>query len=93
MRKFALVAVAMLGLGPITPSTSQAAPVAGLTIIEMPEHVEQIKNGGHKFKGHKNWKGSRHWNRGYGSSRYYGGPPPHARAYGRRARDFDYYRY
>ncbi|AMJ61077.1 hypothetical protein [Bosea sp. PAMC 26642] len=93
MRKFALVAVAMLGLGSITPSTSQATPVAGLTAIEMLDHVEQIKKDGHKFKDHKGWKGSRHWNRGYGSGRYYGGPPPHARAYGRRARDFRYYRY
>ncbi len=93
MRKFALVAVAMVSLGSIAPSTSQAAPVAGLTTIEMPDHVEQTKNGGHKFKKDKGWKGSRHWNRGYGSGRYYGGPPAHARAYGRRARDFGYYRY
>jgi len=93
MRKFALVAVAMLGFASITPSNSQAAPVAGLTTIETPDNVEQIKKGGHKFKKDKGWKGSRHWTRGYGSGRYYGGPPPHARAYGRRARDFGYYRY
>lgn len=92
MRTLVFVAVAMLGFGSITPSTSQAAAVAGLTAIEMPDHFEQIKKGG-KFKKDKGWKGSRHWNRGYGSGRYYGGPPPHARAYGRRARDFGYYRY
>ena len=93
MRKFALVAVAMLAFASITPSTSRAAPVAGLTTFEMLDHVVQIKKGGHKFKKDKGWKGSRHWNRGYGDGRYYGGPPPHARAYGRRARDFGYYRY
>ncbi len=68
-----LVAVTMLGFGSIVPSTSQAAPVGGLTTIEMPDHFEQIKNGGHKFKKDKGWKGSRHWNRGYGSGRHYGG--------------------
>lgn len=93
MRKLALVAAAMLGLASITPSTLQAAPVAGLTTVEMPDHVEQIKKGGYKYKHHKGWKGSRHWNHGYGSGGYYRGPPPHARAYGRRARDFGYYRY
>jgi hypothetical protein len=93
MPKFVLVAVTMLGLAAIMPSTSEAAPVSGLTAIEMPDHIEQIKKGGHKFKGHKGWKGSRHWDRGYGFGRYYGGPPPHARAYGRRARDYGYYRY
>ena len=90
MRKFALVAVAMLGLGSMTPSMSLAAPVAGLTTIETPDHVEQIKKDGHKFKGHKGWKGSGGWDRGRGHGRYYGGPPPHARAYGRRARDSGY---
>ncbi|MET3890333.1 hypothetical protein ABIE41_001409 [Bosea sp. OAE506] len=91
MRTLVLVAVAMLGFGSITPSTSQAATVAGLAAIEMPDHIEQIKKGGYKFKNDKGWK--RNWSRGYGSSRYYSGPPPHARAYGRRARDFGYYRY
>ena len=93
MQKFVLIAVTMLGLGSITPSTSQAAPVAGLTTIETPDHVEQIKKGGHGYKGHKGWRGSRHWDRGRGYGRYYGGPPPHARAYGRRGRDFGHYRY
>ena len=90
MRKFVLVAVTMLGLGSMTPSMSLAAPVVGLTTIETPDHVEQIKKDGHKFKGHKGWKGSGHWDRGRGHGRYYGGPPPHARAYGRRARDSGY---
>ncbi|PTM41505.1 hypothetical protein C8D03_3052 [Bosea sp. 124] len=93
MRTLVLVAVAMLGLGSMPPSPARAAPVAALTAVEMPDHIEQIKKGGHKFKDHKGWKGARHWNRGYGPGRYYGGPPPHARAYGRGARDFGYYRY
>lgn len=94
MRKFVLVAVALVGLGSMTPSILQAAPpVGGLTILEAPDHVEQIKKDGHGYKGHKGWGGSRHWDRGRGYGRYYGGPPPHARAYGRRARDFGYYRY
>lgn len=93
MRTLVLVAVAMLGLDSIAPSTSQAVPAAGLTAIETPDHVEQIKKGGHGYKGHKDWSGSRNWNHGRGYGRHYGGPPPHARAYGRRARDFGYYRY
>lgn len=94
MRRFVLVAAAMLGLGSMTPSPARAAPVAALTTVEMPDHVEQIKKGGHKFKDHhKGWKGSPYWHHGYGHGRYYGGPPPHARAYGWRARDFGYYRY
>lgn len=91
MRKLIFVAAAMLSFG--SPSTSQAAPVAGLTSLEAPGHIQQIKNGGHGYKGHKGWHGSRHWHHGHGYGRYYGGPPPHARAYGRRARDFGYYRY
>jgi hypothetical protein len=93
MRKFVLVAVATLGLGALTPLPSQAAPVAGLTTLETPDRVEQIKKGGHGYNGHKGWGRARHWDRGRGYGRYYGGPPPHARAYGRRARDFGYYRY
>ncbi len=98
MRKFLLVAVAALGFGSMAPSGSIAAPVARLTAVEIPDHVEFVKKGGHKFKGHKfkghkGWGGSRHWDRGRGYGRLYGGPPPHARAYGRRARDLGYYRY
>lgn len=93
MRKFVFVAAAMLSFGSMTPSTSQAAAVAGLTTMVTPDHVEQIKKGGHKYKDHKGWHGSHDWDRGRGYGRYYGGPPPHARAYGRRARDFTYYRY
>lgn len=91
MQKIVLVAVALFGLA--TPSLSQAAPVSDLTILEAPDHVEQIKKGGHGYKGHKGWGSSRHWDHGHGYGRYYGGPPPHARAFGRRARDFGYYRY
>ncbi|KFC64775.1 hypothetical protein FG93_05065 [Bosea sp. LC85] len=93
MRKLVFVAAAMLSFCSMTPSISQAAPVAGLTTLETPDHIEQIKKGGHGYKGHKGWHGSRHWDHGRGYGRYYGGPPPHARAYGRRARDFSYYRY
>ena len=93
MRKFVLAAAAVMSFGCVIPSTTQAAPVAGLTTLEAPDHVEQIKKGGHGYKGHKGWRGSRHWDRGRGYGRYYGGPPPHARAYGRRARDFGYRRY
>ncbi len=93
MRKFVLVAATMLGFGCMTPSISLAAPVTGLTAIETPDHVEQIKKDGKGFKGDKGWRGSRHWDRGRGYGRYSGGPPPHARAYGRRARDLGYYRY
>lgn len=91
MREF--VAVVMLGLGFVAPSTSRAVPVVNVTGIETPDHVEQIKKDGHGYKGHKGWGGSRHWDRGHGYGRYYGGPPPHARAHGRRARDFGYYHY
>lgn len=93
MRALVLVAMAVLGLSSPTPSISQASPVGGVTTIETPDHIAQVKKGGHKFKGPKGWKHSRHWNRGHGYGRYYGGPPPHARAYGRRAHDFGYYRY
>jgi hypothetical protein len=93
MRKFVLVAAAVMSFSFVMPSSSQAAPVAGLTTLQTPDHDEQIKKGGHGYKGHKGWGGSRHWNRGRGYGRVYGGPPPHARAYGRRARDFGYRRY
>lgn len=71
MRKLIFVAAAMLSFG--SPSTSQAAPVAGLTSLEAPGHIQQIKNGGHGYKGHKGWHGSRHWHHGRGYGRYYGG--------------------
>ena len=93
MRKHLILLAALSGLGIASVSAANAAPVAGVVTIEDPDHIEQVKKGGHKFKGHKGWKHSRHWNRGHGYGRYYGGPPPHARAYGRRARDFGHYRY
>lgn len=93
MRKFILVAAAALGFGSISPSMAPATPVAGLTAIEGQNHIEQIKHGGHGYKGHKGWHGSTHWKRGRGYGRHYGAPPPHARAYGRRAHDSGYYRY
>ncbi|WP_069883323.1 hypothetical protein [Bosea sp. BIWAKO-01] len=93
MRKFILVAAAALGFGSFLTSMAQAAPIAGLKTIENPNHIEQIKHGGHGYHGHKGWHGSRHWNRGRSYGRHYGGPPPHARAYGRRAHDAGYYRY
>ena len=97
MRKFLLIAATMFGFGCITPSIVFAAPVAGLTAIEAPFLVEQIKKDGYGYKADKHWKKhwnkSRHWDRRRGYSRYYDGPPPHASAYGRRAHDYGYYRY
>jgi len=83
MRKIMMTMLALGGLGMGLAQTAQAAPVAAASALQAPGLVEQIKNGGGKFKGHK----------GYGYGRVYGGPPPHARAYGRRARDAGYYRY
>lgn len=93
MQKHLILAAALCGLGLASTPVAHAAPVASVIAIESPDHIEQVKKGGHKFKGHKGWKNSRHWNRGHGYGRYYGGPPPHARVYGRRARDFGHYRY
>ena len=93
MQTHLILAAALCGLGLVSIPIANAAPVASVIAIESPDHIEQVKKGGHKFKGHKGWKHSRHWNRGHGNGRYYGGPPPHARAYGRRAHDFGHYRY
>lgn len=93
MRKHLILAVALCGLGLTFIPVANSAPVASVTAIEPLDPIEQVKKGGYKFKGHKGWKHSRHWNRGHGYGRYYNGPPPHARAYGRRARDFGHYRY
>lgn len=87
MRKIMMTMLALGGLGMGLAQTAQAAPVAAASALQAPGLVEQIKNGGGKFKGHKGWK------QGHGYGRVYGGPPPHARAYGRRARDAGYYRY
>ena len=92
LKRFVLTA-ALCGFGVASIPVANAAPVASVVAIESPDHVEQVKKGGHKVKGHKGWKHSRHWDRGHGHGRRYGGPPAHARAYGRRARDFGYFRY
>lgn len=88
-----ILAAALCGLGLVSIPIANAAPVASIIASEFPDHIEQVKRGGHKFKGDKGLKHSRHWNQGHGYGRYYGGPPPHARAYGHRARDFGHYRY
>jgi len=88
MRKLILAATMALGLGALSGAAS-AAPAFGpqpeiaastdLLVQEVRDHRR------HHYGRHAYSSGPRYYGRhGRGYGRYYGGPPPHARAYGRR---------
>lgn len=86
MRRLILAATLALGLGAI-PATVSAAPAfatqsetAGPADIALVQYRGNYSN--RVYEGRPRY---RHRGRAYG--RYYGGPPPHARAYGRRYND------
>jgi hypothetical protein len=98
MRQFLIAAAIALGAAATPAVASEAYPGAGrLDSVEVAfsrhnrEHrmweiqrtqEMMARRGGYGHRGH-----------GYGYGRDYGGPPPHARAYGRRDRDRYYNRY
>jgi hypothetical protein len=84
-----LAATFALGLGAI-PGTVLAAPgFASQPELPAASDIEQVRDGHGHYSGHHGyWGGPRHYrNHGHAYGRYYGGPPPHARAYGRRYHD------
>lgn len=95
MRQFLIVAAIALGAA-VTPAAASEA-FSGAKALDTIEVTYSRHN-----REHRMWEiqrtqemqrrnGYGHRDRGYG--RGYGGPPPHARAYGRRDRDRYYDRY
>jgi hypothetical protein len=89
MRKLIMAAAIAVGAFAAMPSATIAAPVATQNAMTTQSDVEVVQYGRGEYR--RDWRYSRrHWDRpGYGYGRRYHGPPPHARAYGRR----NHYRY
>lgn len=89
MRK--TIIAAAIALGALATVPALAVPVSTSTAMEQPSSVQDVQY----YRGDRGWRPNRrHWDgpgRGYG--RRFHGPPPHARAYGRRSFDRGYYRY
>jgi hypothetical protein len=89
MRRLILAATLALGLGAI-PGTASAAPgFASQPAMAAMSDIEQAQYHRGYYHGRRGYSaGPRYYGRpSRGYSRYYGGPPPHARAYGRRYND------
>ena len=87
MRRLLLAAAIAVGALSLSPAVTIAAPVASVGRVASPTDISTVQYG----HGRRHWRGGRHWDRpgrGYGRR----GPPPHARAYGRRAHESDYRR-
>ncbi len=99
MRRLILAATLALGLGAI-PGTVSAAPAFGIlqdmatsqdvaTSQDMANSADvqltQYRDRYYRGRGYS--RGPRYGHRGRAYGRHFGGPPPHARAYGRRYND------
>ncbi|AMJ60197.1 hypothetical protein [Bosea sp. PAMC 26642] len=102
MRKLLIAAAFAIGAATLTSGAIAAPAVAGATDLSMPTDIQQAQYGGRSsgmaYEGRRGrsryYAAPRRYGppgRGYG--RRYGGPPPHARAWGRRGYDRPYYRY
>lgn len=89
MRNF--IVAAAITFGALITGPVIASPVATSAPIAAPMGVDPVQY----YRGDRDWRPSRrHWDRpGRGYGRRFHGPPPHARAYGRRSFDRGYYRY
>ena len=87
MRRLILAATLALGLGAIPGTVSAAPAFAVQTDMATAADVQLVQDGRGYYRGRVYGGGPRYGHRGRGYGRYYGGPPPHARAYGRRYND------
>lgn len=89
MHRLILAATLALGLGAIPGTVSAAPSFASQPEMAATSDIEQVRSHRGYYYSHRDYRaGPRYYGRprhGYG--RYYGGPPPHARAYGRRYND------
>lgn len=86
MRRLILAATLALGLGAIPGTVSAAPAFAVQTDIAAPADVQLVQDGRGYYRGRAYSNGPRYRHRGRGYGRHFG-PPPHARAYGRRYND------
>lgn len=86
-----LIFAAAMAFGALATGPAMAAPVSSNAALAAPTDVQAAQY----YRGDRAWRpGRRHWDRpGRGYGRRFHGPPPHARAYGRRSHDRGYYRY
>lgn len=89
MRNFLMAAIVAIGAAASAPA--MAAPsLAGLdamtTSATESSGIEQAQYRGRRDDDRRRF-GRSYRSRGYGYGRRFGGPPPHARAYGRRGHD------
>lgn len=89
MRRILLAAAVVIGALSVSPAVTIAAPVSTVGLVAAPTDIATAQYG----YGRRHWRGGRRWDRpGRGYGRRFGGPPPFARAYGRRAHDRSYRR-
>ena len=88
MRRLILAATLALGLGAIPGTVSAAPAFATQSETAAPADIALVQHRGNYGYGNRVYESRpRYRHRGHGYRRYYGGPPPHARAYGRRYND------
>jgi hypothetical protein len=94
MRKFMIAAAIAIGALSAAPASSIAAPAASQNSLAVPSGVDSVQY--YRDRGYRrDWRPvRRQWDRpGHHYGRRYGGPPPHARAYGRRGHERGYSRF